>query len=199
MVNISTDAGTYMERPRYPARVSAAESAGRASPPTERVVARPRLPRRPPAGALRAFRPGPPAGAEQADLPGHRHHAHRRRLPGPRRRRQDLPAGPGADHARAQGAGIDAGQPRRPRGAAPAVGALRRHGGAVRGDRRPHHAAGTGRARRARRRRRGRPELPVRPAGRADVRAVGRRGRARLAGQGADDSAAHRHANGSTG
>ena len=38
---------------------------------------------------------------------------------------------------------------------------------------------------------RGRPELSVRAAGRADVRAVGRRGAARLAGQGAHDPAAH--------
>ncbi len=43
-----------------------------------------------------------------------------------------------------------------------------------------------------RRRRAGRAELSVRAAGRADVRAVGRRRRARLAGQGADDPAAHR-------
>ena len=40
---------------------------------------------------------------------------------------------------------------------------------------------------------------PVRPAGRADVRAVGRRGRTQLAGQGADDPAAHDIPTGSTG
>src|SRR5262249_35582778 len=60
----------------------------------------PRFPRRPSGGAVRAVRPGPPVGAEQADLPWHRHVALRSRLPGARPRRQDLPAGSVADHAR---------------------------------------------------------------------------------------------------
>ena len=92
---------------------------------------------------------------------------------------QDLPAGPVADHPRPQGTGVDAGQSGGPRGTAPAVGALRCHRGAVGCDRRPDHAAGPGGAGRRAARRRGRPELPVRTAGRADVRAVGRRGGAR--------------------
>ena len=45
----------------------------------------------------------------------------------------------------------------------------------------------------ARARRRGRPELSFRAAGRTDVRAVGRRGGAQLAREGADDPAADEH------
>ena len=164
-------------RPRF-----AADRPGRAHP---------RLPRRPTRRTLRGVRIGPPHRAEQADVPGHRHLTRRGGLSGARRRRQDLPPRPVADHARAQGAGIAAGQSGGARGTPPPVGAIRRHRGALRRDRRPHHPAGSGGARRRATRRRGGPELPLRAAGRADVRAVGRRGRTQLARQGADDPAAH--------
>ncbi len=146
-----------------------------------------------PAGAVRRIGAGPAGRAQQADLPGHRLDAHRGGVPDQRRPGQNVPTRARADHAGPQGAGVDAGQSGGARATAPTVRPICDHGGTLGGGRRPHHAA---RARRRRRRqggRRSRAELSVRPAGRADVRAVGRRGRARLAGEGTDHSAAHRH------
>lgn len=153
----------------------------------------PRFPRCTPDGTLRSLGTGAAPRSEQAHLPGHHDLARGSRLPRARRHRQDLPPGTVSDHARPSGPGGDAGQPRRTGRITRCVNPVRGHGGTLGGGRRSHHRARSGQPAGRTPGCRSGAELSVRATGRADVRAVGRPRRTGLAGQGADDPAAHRH------